>query len=91
MRLRSVFSHRVVSPAGHISDHHIGHRHDLAILGLLNEDGDTARDELTVELDALGTSYELPITVMTCNKTDEGVNIIQIFPKQKQNNLILCC
>lgn len=62
----------MISTTGHISDHHVGHRHDLAILGFLNEDGNTARDELTVELDALGTSYEFPITVVTCNDTDEG-------------------
>lgn len=63
----SLFSHRVISPTGHISDHHVGHRHDLAILGLLNENGDATSDELTVKLDALGTSYEFSITVVTCN------------------------
>lgn len=56
----------MVSPTGHITDHNVRYRHNLAILGLLNEDGNTARDDLTVKLDALGSSYELPITVVTC-------------------------
>lgn len=62
----------MVRPAGHVSDHHVWHRHDLAILGLLDEDGDTAGDELTVELDALGTSDELSITVVTCKREDDS-------------------
>lgn len=82
----SVFSHCVVTPAGNISDHHIRHGHDLAILGLLNEDGNTARNELTVKLNALGTSYELPITVVTCNKTDEVSIIYKYFKDVIQNN-----
>lgn len=79
----SVFSHRVVSPTGHISDHHVGHRHNLAILGFLNEDGNTARDDLTVKLDALGTSYELSITVVTCSLDRNKYRYMEI----KQNNL----
>lgn len=60
----------MISPAGHVSHNHVRHRHDLAILGLLNEDRDTTRDELTVELYALGTSYELSITVVACSDRD---------------------
>lgn len=67
-----MFSHRVVGPTVHISDHHVRHRHDLPILGLLDEDGDAARNELTVKLDALRASNELPITVVTCKETDDG-------------------
>lgn len=75
----------MVSPTGHISDHHVWHRHHLAILGLLNEDGNTARNELAVKLDALGTCDELPITVVTCNDT-EG-SILSNYKDIKQNNL----
>lgn len=57
----------MIGPAGHVSDHHVGHRHDLAVLGLLDEDGDAARDGLAVELDALSASDELPVAVVTCN------------------------
>lgn len=56
----------MVGPTSHITDHHVGDGHDLTILGLLNEDGDTASDELTIKLDALCTSYELAIAVVTC-------------------------
>lgn len=76
-------SHRVVGPAGHVSDHHVGHGHDLAVLGLLNEDGDTASNELTVKLDALGASNELPVTVVTCSETRGGVSCTPIFTGQK--------
>lgn len=61
------WTHRVIGPAGHVSDHHVGHRHDLAVLGLLDEDGDAARDGLAVELDALSASDELPVAVVTCD------------------------
>lgn len=69
-RQLSVFSpYRVVSPTSHISNHNVGYRNDLTIFGLLDEDGNTTRDELTVKLDALCTSYEPPITVVACNDT----------------------
>ena len=82
----SIISHCVVTPAGHITDHHVRHRHDLAILGLLNEDSNTARNELTVKLNALCTSNELPITVVTCNETDKGLISYQYFKDIIQNN-----
>lgn len=56
----------MVAPTGHISDHHIRYGNDLAVLGLFNKDGHPTRNELTVKLNALGTSYEFPITVVTC-------------------------
>jgi len=55
----------VVRPAGHVPDHHVGHRHDLPVLGLLDEDGDAAGDELAVELDALSAGDELAVAVVT--------------------------
>ena len=69
-------SHRVVGPAGHISDHHVGHRHDLTILGLFDKDGDSPRNELTVKLNALSTSDELPITVVTCDEKGERTHTL---------------
>lgn len=57
----------MIGPAGHVSDHHVGHRRDLTVLGLLDEDGDAARDGLAVELDALSASDELAVAVVTCD------------------------
>lgn len=57
----------MVGAAGNVADHHVGHGHDLAVLGLLNENGDAARDDLTVEFDTLGASDEFPVAVVTCN------------------------
>lgn len=78
-------AHRVIGPARHVSDHHVGHRHDLAVLGLLDEDGHAARDGLAVELDALGTSDELAVAVVTCERRRSvrpppGVNAPCWFP-----------
>lgn len=87
------FCHRMVSPTGHLSDDHISHRHDLAILGFLNEDGNTAWDELTVKLDTLGPSYELPITVVACNdkkKKKRGGNTIQLYYTCGTHNAGVC-
>lgn len=64
--------HRVIGPAGHVPDHHVGHRHHLAVLGLLDEDGHTAGDGLAVELDALSASDELAVTVVTCSHETES-------------------
>lgn len=58
----------MIPPAGHISDHHIGHGRHLTILGLLDEDGHTTRDDLAVKLDALGTGNELAIRVVSCTR-----------------------
>lgn len=62
----------MIGPAGHVPDHNVGHRHDLAILGLLDEDGHAARDGLAVKLDALGASDELTVAVVTCESRDSG-------------------
>ena len=67
-------AHRVVAPTGHVPDHHVGHRHHLAVLGLLDEDGHTAGDELTVELDALRARDELPVRVVSCENTRQAAS-----------------
>ena len=78
-----MYIHRVVAPAGHISDHHVRHRHDLTVLRLLNKDGNPTRNELTVKFNALGTSYEFPITVVTCSARVD--NVIQIYIYRQYN------
>lgn len=57
-------THRVIATTCYIPSHDVGHRKHLAILGLLNENGHPSRDQLTVKLNALGTSDELSIRVM---------------------------
>lgn len=61
----------MVPPTGYVSDHHVGHWHDLAILGLLNKDSYAASNEFTVKLDALGASNELAIRVVSCIGRDK--------------------
>jgi len=61
----------VVPPAGDVTDHHVGHRHHLAVFGLLDEDGHAARDELAVELDALRPGDELPVGVVSFRERRE--------------------
>lgn len=82
----------MVSPAGHVSDHHVGHGHDLAVLGLLNEDGDPPGDELAVELDALSTSYELPIAVVACKEKSGSIDVkskVNMIQNNPTNGMIL--
>lgn len=67
------FSHRVVGATGDIPDHHVGDRHNLAVLWFFNENGNAARDDLAVKLNTLGASNEFPITVVTCNHTEENI------------------
>lgn len=55
----------MIGSARHVPDHHVGHRHDLPVLGLLDEDGDAPGEELAVELDPLGPGDELPVAVVT--------------------------
>lgn len=54
----------MIGPTCYIPSHDIGHRKHLAILGLLNKNGHPSRDQLTVKLNALGTSDELAVGVM---------------------------
>lgn len=73
----------MIGPAGHVSDHHVGHRRDLTVLGLLDEDGDAARDGLAVELDALSASDELAVAVVTCDRRNVQKN--QNLSAQEKN------
>ena len=55
----------MIPSTSYISHHHVGHWHHLTVLGLFNEDCDTTWDKLTVKLNALGASNELPIRVVS--------------------------
>ena len=66
----------MVPPTGHVPHHHVGHRHHLAVLGLLDEDGHAAGDELTVKLDALRAGNELSVRVVSYEET-QGAALIK--------------
>lgn len=68
----------MIGSAGHVPDHHVGHGRDLAVFGLLDEDGDAAGDEFAIKLDALRTSYELAIAVVSCGETREEAKMAQL-------------
>lgn len=62
----TVKPHRVVSAAGHISYDHVGDRQNLSVFRLLDEDGHSPGDQLTVILYPLCPGDELPVGVVSC-------------------------